>query len=352
MKRMPLCLIPHAGEVFAGPLRTNVFRAVKASNARPRRIVYVAANHATPDPHNYGVIALEGSAPTWAQRVPTTEHSFDWVRGEIARAFPSVAITAIMLTRAWTSKEKLVLEYLAKAHTRGDLVIATSDLMHYGKKYDWTSLRAPQQEQKQLLEGPLINAIVASDPNRVTSILEKEPRLACGPWVLACVATLAQRLRLHGRVIDYYDSHAQETARNTFERYAVSARAPTFVSYVGILYSTARPQRRIGWIDQMLGLAAVRNAIAFPSRRIDPPLWTVWHQLTQGVFTGVEDARGKIKCCQGSYEAKGRSTAYHIIEATRNCASDSRWVSGDLGNYKYKIDLLQLRSKWKKNDSD
>ena len=53
------------------------------------------------------------------------------------------------------------------------LIICTTDLIHYGKKYNMTSLKSPVQNSKIYEESKFINSIINLDLNEINNLYKK-----------------------------------------------------------------------------------------------------------------------------------------------------------------------------------
>ena len=332
---MSLCIIPHPTKEYAGKMRKRVFQSIRK---QPKKIIYLTADHSGFAKHFFH--SWKSKKMKWMDKTTDhlSEHSFYWVEEELKKKYPKLPIHVFTLGTKWLEKKDQILNYLEKQYRRGSLIIGTSDLTHYGKKFNYTPWSDPVQAGKQKEEETLIAALIEPNSNIVQSELARNPHLACGPRVLECVVFLAERLGLYGTVVDYYDS---------MQGYEIKSNVTEFVSYVGIKYGKKK-QNKINKLDQDLALAAIRNAIVFPNR-IPLPKWTYWYKMRSGVFVGTKKG-GKTNCSRGEYE-NGKSTAESIVGAARSCVKDAeeRWhiPYGTMDDVTYKIEVLESKSKWR-----
>jgi hypothetical protein len=149
------------------------------------------------------------------------------------------------------------------------LIVATTDLTHYGPEYGSPRFPFPQQLTKLQLEAPLIQSLMYGDVELLHRTLQETPFVSDSPHVLHVLATLVSRWRRRGEVVDYYDSSAIDVpltvssastaagsassrgkhthVNNALDLYTMSWHPVVrFVSYVGIVWPLSsnrfRPQ--------------------------------------------------------------------------------------------------------------
>lgn len=204
---IPTLLIPHAGKVYAGSARKEAFACVP-NPLSITRIDYIATVH----------------NPT---RSPFKDHSYEWVKDELRTHFPH-ATHWVYYPSTWTHARTLA-KSLSTFNKKLQLVIGTTDLMHYGQQYNYipthdthSSLKAWKVQQ----EKPLLRALQTVAPADVQQLYQTNPHIMCGPY--ATYATLQflvnRRYTKQGKCVAYYDSAD------------IHDSPEMFVSYVAFVY--------------------------------------------------------------------------------------------------------------------
>ena len=204
---VPTLLIPHAGKVYAGRAREQAFKRIPNPSSI-QRIDYIAAVH---NP----------------SQSPFKDHSYEWVKEEITTYFPN-ATHRVHYPTTWKKAQDLAKNLYTSRRTR-QLVIGTTDLMHYGADYDYmpvdaqnTDLKAWKTQQ----EKPLLRALQTVSPQRLKCLYMNNPHAMCGPYATYAVLQFLvhNRYKKQGRCVSYYDSAKINDSKESF------------VSYVAFVY--------------------------------------------------------------------------------------------------------------------
>jgi predicted class III extradiol MEMO1 family dioxygenase len=388
---MNIILIPHASHEFASSARSSVFNLI---TSHITKIYYLATIHGRIHSSTSSVFVSiydEEVMPSWMttekNQFPMAvleEHSYKWVEPELRSAFPSATHCVLFPyfpssdvgSSSSSSDAHEVAKWLVDTHGHepNTLLIATTDLIHYGPNYSPMLLPFPQQVGKIKLEEPLLNALINSDIDMLNRAFELVPFVADSPHVLAVLVRIVNMMRFKGRIIDYYDSSSisnplQGHMIDDLDKYTISwNNIEEFVSYVAMIFTTGdamamtmSPNR----FDIMQAIGAVRSVIAFSVFSVNKllttrdifPSWSIWVDVTTfGVFVGTTVAE-EINCSYGQFPDDDALTlADKIVEAARHCPSDAkdRWQipytkkdMETLGRVKFKIELLPPLSEWK-----
>lgn len=210
---MPVFLIPHAGEAYAGYARKKAFLSMSLKRRKlVKRIHYISAVH------------------SWRKKI---DHSYYWVRDELLRYFPHAA-HIVYSPQSWQESERIA-KKLAKTK---DLVIGTTDLMHYGPHYKYTdnlSLSLAQRRKwKVNMEKVFLKTITDVNSQEMRDEYENNPHLACGPYSIYCLLRYMelQDTKRKGSIKAYYDSLNTKYVINK-KRFSDSKN---FVSYVSVKF--------------------------------------------------------------------------------------------------------------------
>lgn len=352
MSTVRAAIIPHATKEWSGPARNEAFIRLPKDT---ERIIYLAANHQpTADNTTY---LLHADDPTWVPavdnlvRIPYAEHSYSWVEKELRERFTSAKILAIGPNGE--EDDKLVDWILKEMKDPNTILIATTDLTHYGPRFNNVGLVSyPQQLGKLAREEQLIESLLDHpNPNTIKPLND----LMCGPYAIRTFAMVMLRLKFRGKVVDYYDSHGKGS-NDKLDRYVIdSSPVESFVSYVSIVYGPAVDRNRLVVTDIMMAIGIVKSAVkrdlAGKKYAIRLPKWSPWYQMIQGVFVG-SSVDGETNCSYGRYEGEGTS-GEKIAQASGNCWEDAngRWripyTELTLPKTAFKVEVLQLKGEWR-----
>ena len=189
VQRVPTLLIPHAGKVYAGRAREQAFKRVP-NPLSIKRIDYIAAVH---NP----------------SQSPFKDHSYEWVKEEITTHFPN-ATHRVYYPTTWKQAQDLA-KRLYTSRRKYQLVIGTTDLMHYGADYDYMPVNAQNTDLKAWKtqqEKPLLHALQTVSPIRLKRLYMNNPHAMCGPYATYAVLKFLvhNQYKKRGRCVSYYDS--------------------------------------------------------------------------------------------------------------------------------------------------
>lgn len=435
-------LVPHAGQEYAGRARQSVFdeltstigattgSTTSTTSEMPLIVYYLATIHhplsAEEMQYHYAFVDSTiiseklgksgksrksllswSSPPRWPEntindrdKFPPTlqqEHSYNWVAPELKEALRKISRKVeyrVIFPHAedkdlwfkWLMAEVGMVDKVGAP--RNILILATTDLIHYGPQYGQElgqefKLAFPQQLGKIKLEAPLLEALIEGNTLLLEQTLALTPFVADSPHVLSILTNIVSWLKRRGKVVDYYDSSAivqplsylgdssddEVPVHNVLDLYTISWKpVTTFVSYVGMVWHTTEEKgqkKNYGpkKFDVLQALGAVRSVIALDtlqssakefSKEFSSPLdlgaifpsWSSWRkpQTSEfGVFVGTEvaDAASRdtkkfsTNCSYGRFPGEGKSgssdsftLADKIIAASKNCWEDAadRWM--------------------------
>lgn len=382
-------LIPHAGKKFAGDCRKNVLR--KLSSKQIKNIIYITALHNSfflkkinrdknfiikdqcklfIKPINNFVKLNQVSS--YVKDKLLEEHSYKWVKDELK--FLKAKHTIITPGPQININDYSDLVKLLQSknlNNSSTLIIGTTDLIHYGPRYNLTNFKYPEQTEKLYQESKFIDAINHLNISRVNELYDKKPHLCCGINSVRILLRLVKLFdnTLKGQVYDYYDSvqsHFKDIRRysNDFN-FGVSQDInypKNFVSYVSICFE--KKNNKLTNIDKNLAQACLRNILIQNYMRVPIkdnekyyiPLWSNWYKIYNGIFVGISIGN-KTKCSTGRFENDNNKikSAENIYFSAGNCYSDAkrRWggiKENDISKIKYKVELLDAKKDWKKVD--
>jgi len=353
--------IPHAGEIYAGNARKKAFNAVK-NLFDVKYIIFIAALHDSYrlSENKLYILYKDKEFPIITSELTKStfhEHSYEWIKEEIIKNFPLSQKLVICPTKdseRWIAFSEKLIEFIK--NMRDVLLIGTSDLLHYGKKFgNEDILKYPRQQSKVDAEESLIKNIVE---NRCSEINDD---VLCGFYATQMFCYINKKIGIgKGCIVDYYDSSVYNSKE--IDKYVIDpiANNPNeFVSYVSIVYGDAPPRSapNLKSIDNSLALGYVKSVLlrSLYNKKYELrlPTWSSFSNMKNGIFVSTF-LNEKINSCYGSFESNKHSSAYNIIKAASMCVSDSveRWKNpinlNNINSIKIEIDILDERRTWKK----
>lgn len=154
---------------------------------------------------------------------PFKDHSYEWVKEELTTHFPN-ATHQVHYPTTWKQAQALA-KRLYTSQRKYQLVIGTTDLMHYGADYDYipvdvqnTDLKAWKTQQ----EKPLLRALQTVSPTRLKRLYLNNPHAMCGPFATYAVLKFLvyNQYKKRGRCVSYYDSAKINKSKESFVSYA------------------------------------------------------------------------------------------------------------------------------------
>ena len=243
-----LGVVPHAGWTFSGRLAAQVFQALP--DDRGVELVVVLGGHLRPDDPvvamteghwetPFGAIAIDGGFRPALESLPAVifederrhfeDNTVELQLPFVKFRFPRAALLPIRVPPGPVALNlgRLLHDYISPLGARV-LVIASTDLTHYGPAYGFEpkgrgadGLRWMRDENDQAF----IAAMTSEDGGRILKVAH-EFRNACSPGAVAALAQVAVSDHAHYRTLDYATSSE------------VDPRDPVnFVGYVGGIFS-------------------------------------------------------------------------------------------------------------------
>ena len=365
-------IIPHAGQSYSGIARDTCLVYLPRT---AKKIIYLAALHQLDNTENVYVLDTEIDFLTQLElsdipfmvddNISNNEHSYKWVKDELLAYFnPGVKILAIAPSNK-TDINSLV-NWLISIFDNDTVLIATTDLTHYGEKFNNDgTLDYPQQLGKIRREERLILDLTKTN---ITSLESTLHNIACGTYAVLAFIHFADRMNWLGRVVDYYDSHHINNMNDKLSLYTIDHNnVSEFVSYVSIVYGnyTKNIVNKILPVDIYLVLGLFKSIINYQKldistvalKKFKLPIWSSLASLKNGVFMGTE-LDIQTNCCTGIFQSRADNLSKNINNASRNCFSDAndRWdipyTGVDLNELTYKIDILDDITNWKSYPSN
>ncbi len=368
-------IIPHAGKQYSGLARKTALQYLPKSS---KYIIYLAALHQL---DNSNHIYLLESDPYFQSKLDrsklpiirdtniiNTEHSYQWVEPELRDYFNPDAIFLAIAPSNGTDLQALT-DWLVSIFTSDTVLIATTDLTHYGKQFHNSPVfNYPEQLDKLEAEEALMIDLISTNTN---ALEERLSATACGAYAIMTFIKFAIKMDWLGRVVDYYDSHAVTNKKNTLDLYCFDlAPVTSFVSYASIIYGNYPVEIYYSLlpVDIYLSLGIFKSIIRFQKsknikrvQKVDLgkfkiPKWSSLAKLKNGVFMGTI-LNSNTNCCTGIFESK-LSTRKNLNKASQNCYHDAmtRWnlpyQDINLDQLSYKLDILDPITSWKEYPSN
>lgn len=378
------CIIPHAGFQYAGDCRKSVFKHFMNKNIEI--IIYISALHSI-NQQDKNVYILENSNKnifsnffynrginrskkktnlSFKTHLPENikkEHSYKWVRDELIKNFINSSILALCPSDSVdiTLLNKKIYTFCNNV-SKNILILSTTDLIHYGQRYDnKLKLNYPVLLDKVYKEQQLLNYL------KNVSVYNLNRRnnyknLMCGYTSIKIFINLAKMFQWKGEIVDYYDSYSLTSKNKYWTDFSFIKEKHNFVSYVGIVYPktiVSYNKFNLTELDIKMALGILRTIITAKLLNLNLtvrlPIWNNLYKLKNGIFVGTS-LNGSTNCSYGNYQLNLNidNTANKLVKASQKCFNDAknRWKleykNVKLPYYRYKIEILQDKSLWKK----
>lgn len=275
------------------------------------------------------------------------EHSYTRSYEMIKHFLPYAQVHSYLVGKYKNSFAKEISQRLNSSNT---IVVATSDLIHYGPNFGITNFPQPEQFTKQSLESELILKLQKGE-----EIKYIPKQLACGGDVIKTLSSILSYNNLCGEVTNYYDSTSVDY-NDILKTLQIHATSKSFVSYLSMVFSK-RVCKRSDRFENLLALSRCKSVIEaknISEQYFETPVWSKWNNIENGVFVGLSNIFNNIRCSIGQYESEGKKSSQIIVESAKSCFLDSiqRWggpiTTEELSLLEYKINLLQSKNNWKR----
>jgi len=367
-------IIPHAGQEYAGAARKLIFNNLNDKDKNIEYIIYLAALH-NPINSTEKVFILEYDndieftmflnndnyiKDQYLSKGAKEEHSYKWVKSEIKENFKNSKILVLCPTPYSNLKNLAneIINFIYKINNKNKKIIlfATTDLTHYGKRFNNISLlKFPHELNKWRREEKLIDNLLKNN-------LENEDlNIICGPYAIQTFIYISKYFNWNSRVIDYYDSNNYN--KNLIDKYRINFDLnKEFVSYISIIYGTFKHDNNLLPIDIIMALGVVKSTIESQLLNYDIeiklPIWNKFNYMNNGIFVGTE-IDNSTNSCNGNFQTDKNNikSSVKIINSSKNCLNDSinRWNNpitlNNLKNHKFKIEILDDINSWEEYKS-
>ncbi|MCD6303054.1 MAG: AmmeMemoRadiSam system protein B [Anaerolineae bacterium] len=222
-------LVPHAGWRYSGPTAAHLFAAVDSA---PETVVLFGAIHrwGVPAPSVYpdgswrtplgdcpidaeladATLAIPGTPIVASRQAHAGEHSIEVQLPFVQQAFPQARILPVAMPPASQAiRAGHDLAEAAQSLGRSVLVIASSDLTHYGPRYGFSPAGVGEKALAwaKANDQRLLDEVLAMDAPDVLQVAA-EGRSACGPGAIAAtIACVTDLGASRGVLLQHTTSH-------------------------------------------------------------------------------------------------------------------------------------------------
>lgn len=358
-------IIPHAGIQYAGSARSKIFENLNENDKYIENIIYLSALHNI-DTNNKKINVLEhheifndflldktiyeiDNLSAGAKK----EHSYEWVKMELKHYFKNAKIL-VLAPSLFSDLKQLatnIINWIEKQNTK-TLIIATTDLTHYGDRFNNTNLLInPIELNKWRYEEKLITNLLNNEIDYTNY------EIMCGRFAVETFIYIAQHFKWNSKILDYYDSNSYQ--KNMIDRYSIdfNDNIKEFVSYIVIIYGDFDTDTNILPFEIAMLIGTIKNNIYMQlydlKYDISIPKWCSIYKLTNGIFVGTE-INNVTNSCYGNFEIENNITNSFekIINSSSKCLNDSinRWknpiTKENLNKCNIKIEILDKINNW------
>lgn len=212
-----LLFVPHAGYDYAGSVTAAGYQTLCGAHGKEvKRVIILSPSHyvdfngmALPSFTHYqtplGAVSVDRNAVNNLQReqcagvddlVFHREHAVDVQIPWIQTCMPNAAIVPLVVGRLPDPEMvKLLAAALVRFVDHSTVVIVSTDLVHYGKRFNFAPFigRASIQKDIQRLELGVMNTIVGLDRHHFENKLDETAAAVCGKNVIRIALEMAQQ---------------------------------------------------------------------------------------------------------------------------------------------------------------
>ena len=347
-------LLPHAGLEYSG--LASVIPFLEIDTNKYSNVVCLCTNHYSNDN-----ITINNHT----KKDITDEHSYLRMK-EIVEYF--------FRNNKHNKKPNFVKYHLIGNHnstvldelSKNTLIIANSDLWHYGSRFNNAHLSTPElcQITKVQRENNLIKAIKNSDYNKY----KRNYRLVnpCGNQVIQLLLKYHKKNNIIGQVCMYYDSvNLLSTNFNILDVLKIDYNGcENLVSYVSIIFSKKKEYvitPLIHQFEKFILLSRIKSVSEFKVNKLPldnkliMPIWCNINTRQNGIFVGIKDVvDNSTRASIGYYSSN--DFIHNTLSAAESCVDDAanRWgrklSTQEISPYNkimYYINIFQNQSDWK-----
>jgi len=358
-------ILPHAGFQYAGNARKIIFDNLSEKDKNIRKIIYLSALHDTRNSTDK-VFILESNKifedfftnthciynSDFLSEGAIKEHSFNWVKDELTFYFKNSKFLVICPTPDTNHKNLAIdiINYIYKT-TEKVLLIATTDLIHYGERFNNLNLLDyPYTYDKIIKEEETISNLLN---NKLTNYDES---IMCGRFAIKTFLIISKFFNWNARVIDYYDSSKYNKNNNEKHIIDFDNEKKEFVSYVSIIYGLFENTNHLLPIDIFQSYGLIKSTLYLKLYNINVnlhiPKWNRFNNIYNGIFVSTE-IKDKTNSCIGIFQNNEKiSCSNKIINCAKSCLNDSiqRWQNpitiNNLDKLNIKIEIIDDISEW------
>ena len=239
-------VVPHAGHFWSGPTAAVGYRALNP--AQYRRIFILCPNHRMPV-HGTASVSVDAfETPLGQLKVDksvirrweklgvirihdaphTEEHAIEIQLPFIQTVFkdnPPVIVPLIVGEMTPYDVQRLGDAFRNELND-DDLVIVSTDLMHYGENYGYVPFGAPVLSQIRAYDAHTISAIAALNSEKFESYARRTPHAACGLNALRVFSYVFENRQLKGVELAYDTSGRRSENEDMSVSYVAMAVVP------------------------------------------------------------------------------------------------------------------------------
>ena len=322
-------VVPHAGHVWSGATAAEGFKAIDVKGIR--RIFILCPNHRVPVRGNVSVSAEGFETPLGVvpvdvrtvnslvhegfMRIDDTAHRMEhaieiqlpFLQVLFGKAMPPMI--PIIVGENSPDMVRVFGSRLRRELHRGDLLVVSSDFLHYGENYDFVPFGAPIREQIEAYDKATVEAISSLDFETFERYAQERPHCACGRNALRVMAAAFEKRGFKAEKLAYATSGmltgddsnsvsyvAMAVRGNLGEKQADDSKRP--------VSETAQKAAR-AIVRRALEEAVYRQRESAVPSDLDLGSDSAVFGEQYGVFVTLNDSRGDLRGCIGNITPVG-----------------------------------------------
>lgn len=339
-------LVPHAAYMYSGVVAASAYSVVKLNHFK--RVIILAPSHfisftgvALPDAEydlyksRVGFMSLDVSILKALRqdqsglfinqhRAHDVDHAIEMQIPLIQKYCGDCKIVPLIFGHMDQEQLHDVANAIQQFVDDSTLLIATTDLTHYGSVFNYLPFISNITQNITNLDGRVIQALQNIDDRSFSKIIKETGVTICGSMPVSCLLSLLEhRVDIHGYVTGYNKS------------IGLDQNPAHSVSYVGMVFANVSPQQLpiqnqlTGYERQVLLKIAKDALLQKPLEKTDAMIFNVLSQSLRdhrGVFVTLRDNAGQLRGCMGTV-LPDRPLYEQVYEMARSAAfHDSRFI--------------------------
>lgn len=290
-------IVPHASYYYSGAIATAAYQLIDPQYYQ--RIILLAPSHHVefagilmPTHTEYqlpnGIVPFDNKSMRTLIHNPlfafdnAHEHAIEIQLPLVHQYAPHAQIIPLLVGNVSQEQLLSIAESLKPLITTKTLIIVSSDMTHYGARFDYTPFNDNQVLHVKSLDNTALQSILAYDPHSFATLIHNTGATICGRTPIAILLTLLSQ-GMCGT-----DLHATVVAYGTSKDVSPPSHDDSFVTYASVAFTNSTPlPPSLFEKKELLAYARTTLTGLFDNTHTDTlnlPILTPYLQSHQGAF--------------------------------------------------------------------